>query len=100
MKQVIVRPHLTEKSLALAAKGYYTFAVAKFARKEEIKSAIHNLYNVHVLEARTIAMSGKARRAGKKMKAVAKTPWKKAIVKLAVGEKIDAFEISKEEKKT
>lgn len=99
MKNIIVRPHLTEKSLALAAKGCYTFVVAKFARKEEIKSTIHNLYNVHVLEARTIAMAGKTRKVGKRMKAVAKIPWKKAIVRLAKGEAIDAFEITKEEEK-
>lgn len=99
MKQIIVRPHLTEKSLALAAKGYYTFVVATFARKEEIKSAIHNLYNVKVLEARTIAMAGKTRKAGKRMKTVSIAPWKKAIVRLGPGEKIDAFEITKEEEK-
>ena len=96
MKQIIVRPHLTEKSLALAAKGYFTFVVAKFARKEEIKSAIHHLYTVHVLEARTIAMAGKTRKAGKRMKTVLRAPWKKEVVKLAPGEKIDAFEISKD----
>lgn len=83
MKNIIVRQHVTEKSLALAAKGYFTFVVAKFARKEEIKSAIHNLYAVHVLEARIIGMDG----------------WKKAIVRLMPGEKIEAFEITKEEDK-
>jgi large subunit ribosomal protein L23 len=96
MKSIIIRPHLTEKSLALAAKGYFTFVVANFARKEEIKSAIGNLYTVHVLEARTIAMVGKTRKAGKRMKTVSKAPWKKAIVRLSPGEKIDAFEISQE----
>ena len=99
MKQIIVRPHITEKSLMLASRGSYSFVVAKFARKEEIKSAIHKLYNVHVLEARTIAMAGKTKKSGKRMKIVSKTPWKKAIVRLAPGEKIDAFEITKDEEK-
>lgn len=83
MKQIIIKPHLTEKSLALAAKGYYSFAVVKSARKEEIKSAVCALYNVHVHEVRTVT----------------KAPWKKAIVRLAAGETIDAFETTKEEEK-
>ncbi len=99
MKNTIVRPHITEKSLGMASKGSYTFVVAKFARKEEIKSAIHTLYNVHVLEARTVAMAGKTKKSGKRMNIVLKIPWKKAIIRLAPGEKIDAFEITKEEEK-
>lgn len=94
-----MKPHLTEKSLVLAAKGYYTFVVDPSARKEEIKSALGDLYNVHVLEARTIAMHGKIRKAGRKMTKVKRSNWKKAVVKLAAGEKIDAFEVTKEEEK-
>ncbi len=96
MKHIVTGPHITEKSLALAAKGYYSFVVTKFARKEEIKGAIHSLYNVHVREAHTIAMTGKIRRSGKNMKAATKTLWKKAVVRLATGGKIDAFEVSQQ----
>lgn len=81
MKYTIIRPHRTEKSFALAASGYYTFAVAGDAAKKTIGQAIADFYHVHVVDVRT-----------------ARTPhsWKKAMVRLAAGEKIDAFEIPKE----
>lgn len=99
MKQVIIRPHVTEKSLALAAKGYYSFVVANSARKEEIKSAIHALYSVQVLGCRTTNLPGKTRRAGRGRTKVVGHPWKKAMVRLKPGETIDAFETTKEEEK-
>jgi large subunit ribosomal protein L23 len=96
MKTYVKRPHISEKTLLLAAKGWYTFAVDTRGRKEDIRKEIETLYNVGVTKIRSIAMHGKVRRVGKKMKAVAKSDWKKIMVQLKPGQKIDAFEVTQE----
>ncbi len=94
---IVKKPLITEKSLALAAKGLYTFGVEKSAGKGEISHEINKLYKVKVTEIRTISMHGKVRRVGKKMKMVKGVDWKKAIVKLSPGQKIEAFEVTTKE---
>lgn len=94
---IVKKPLITEKSLALAGKSLYTFAVDKSAGKGEISREINKLYKVKVTEIRTISMHGKVRRVGRKMKTVKGMDWKKAIVKLAPGQKIDAFEVTNKE---
>lgn len=89
-----MRPLISEKSLGLASRGWYTFAVAKHARKEDIGRQIEKIYSVNVLSVRTIAMHGKVRRTGKKMVHKRKEDWKKAIVQLKAGQHIDAFEVT------
>ena len=91
------RPLISEKSLGLASRGWYTFGVEKHARKEEIAQAIERLYQVNVLSVRTIAMHGKMRRTGKKMVSKRKEDWKKAIVQVKPGQHIDAFEVTQQE---
>ncbi len=90
---------ITEKSMTLAQKGWYTFAVTKFARKEMIAKEISRLYAVQVRQIRTIKKVGKVHRVGKKNALVQKTDWKKAIVKLAKGQRISVFEVTGEETK-
>ena len=90
----VQQPIITEKSMGLAARGWYTFAVAKHARKERIIKEVEAMYHVEVLCVRTVAMHGKVRRTGKKMTPAHRPDWKKAIVQLKAGQKIDAFEIS------
>jgi ribosomal protein L23 len=92
-----MRPLISEKSLGLASRGWYTFAVGKHARKEEIAKLIAHMYSVSVLSVRTIAMHGKMRRSGKKMVRKQKEDWKKAIVQLKAGQHIDAFEVTQKE---
>lgn len=99
MKYVIEKPLITEKTFALAGRGWYTFAVALEANKSQIARDIHALYNVTATDVRTLLMHGKMRRSGKSRVAVAKTDWKKAMVQLASGQKIDAFEVTHEEEK-
>lgn len=94
MNTIIIRPLITEKTLTLAGRGWYTFMVAIDAVKANIAHAVSTLYKVKVMEVRTIHMHGKVRRAGKGMKARKKMDWKKAIVHLAKGQKIDAFEVT------
>jgi len=90
----VKRPIITEKSLNLASRGWYTFAVAKHARKEHIAQEVEAKYHVDVLSVRTVPMHGKVRRTGKKMTPTHRPDWKKALVQLKAGQKIDAFEVS------
>ena len=96
MKQT--RPLITEKSMALAQKGWYTFAVSVASRKETIAREIGQLYNVTVREVRTIHRVGKMHRTGRKMILKRRPDWKKAMVKLIKGQKIPVFEIGEEAK--
>lgn len=91
MKQT--RPLITEKSMQLAHKGWYTFAVAAFARKEAIAKEIGDLYAVTVREVRTIRKIGKMHRTGRKSILKQKSDWKKAMVRLNKGQKIAIFDI-------
>jgi large subunit ribosomal protein L23 len=97
MQPLVFRPVITEKSLGLASRGWYTFAVAKHARKEDIAKLIERMYKVNVLSVRTVAMHGKMRRTGKKMVGKRKEDWKKAMLLLKPGQHIDAFEVTQQE---
>lgn len=88
---VIKRPIITEKSSLLAEKLVYTFEVDKDANKVEIKNAIETIFNVKVEDVRTINVKRKAKRMGRYEGF--KPSYKKAIVRLAAGQKIDAFEV-------
>ena len=92
MQSIIKRPVITEKTLASAAIGWYTFAVPLSARKEHISKAVAESYKVDVLEVRTRTMHGKIHRVGKKMAQIARQDWKKAAVRLKAGQHIDVFE--------
>jgi large subunit ribosomal protein L23 len=94
MKSILIRPVISEKTLTLAASGWYTFAVEIAANKPMIAKAVSDFYKVKVLDTRVASMHGKMRRVGKMMKHTKKPDWKKAMVRLPKGQKIDAFEIA------
>ena len=88
--QIILRPVISEKSMDETQRGKYTFAVHDDANKLQIKDAVEIAFNVRVKEVNTMMMKGKRRRYGR---ALTKQPdWKKAIVTLHAGEKIELFE--------
>lgn len=89
----LTRPHITEKSMTIAQNGWYTFVVAAFSRKEDIAREIGELYGVTVREIRTIRKLGKMRKSGRKMILKKNADWKKAMVRLAKGQKIAVFDI-------
>lgn len=93
----MMRPIISEKSMGLASRGWYTFAVDRYTRKEGIAKDIEKAYHVDVVATRTVAMHGKVRRSGKKMASRRQADWKKAMVLLKPGQKIDAFEVTKQE---
>ncbi|MDO8504311.1 MAG: 50S ribosomal protein L23 [Candidatus Liptonbacteria bacterium] len=78
---------LTEKATILQASGKYMFLVKLNAKKPEIRKAIESLYQVKVRDVNTLRSYGKAKRLGGKFGK--KPEYKKAVVTLAPGEKID-----------
>ncbi len=62
--QVIIRPVVSEKSYVLSAADRYTFRVHADAHKTEIRQAVEALFDVHVVEVRTITMKSKPKRRG------------------------------------
>ncbi len=102
MKIVVYQPLLTEKTLLLARGGWFSFVADKASTKQEIAQSIASLYGVKVTQVRTAIMHGKMRRVGKRQAAKRMADWKKAMVRLGEGQKIDAFELpeqTREEKK-
>jgi len=88
--QIIVRPLITEKNTNLMSFNKYSFEVARGANKPQIKRAVEEIFNVTVTKVHTMNMRGKMRRRGMKFGYTA--DWKKAIVTLAEGDRIELFE--------
>jgi large subunit ribosomal protein L23 len=84
---VIVAPHITEKSTMLSEQNAVVFKVSKDASKPEIKAAVEALFNVKVTGVNTLVTKGKSKRW--KGQAYQRSDAKKAIVTLAEGETID-----------
>ena len=89
-RHVVIEPVISEKSYALMAEGRYTFRVADSAHKTQIRAAVEEIFGVSVVEVRTARVRSKPKRRGVHR---GKTrAWKKAIVELAPGERIELFE--------
>jgi len=88
---IIRRPLITEKVTKLQEKlNQYVFEVAPSSNKIEIKRAVEDRFKVQVTKVRTINVPGKLKRLGRF--SGRRPDWKKAIVTLAEGEKIELFE--------
>lgn len=86
---VLLRPVITERSMSETGNGRYTFAVATDATKQEIAAAVAAAFKVDVVAVNTIKVHGKERRLGRK---IGRRPdWKKAIVTVAKGQKIERY---------
>ena len=92
MKDINLKPIITEKSMSVTASGKYTFLVKKEANKNEIRKAVEDLFKVNVVSITTVVRKGKTRRIGKKRIEKLLASRKKAVVKLKDGQKIAAFE--------
>jgi len=95
----IIRPLVTEKTMADVNKGKYSFVVAKDASKANIKSVIKQMFNVTVLGVAINIVKGKSKRVGTRRVEVLDAVYKKATVTLKKGDKIALFEPGEEEKK-
>ncbi|HUA11875.1 MAG TPA: 50S ribosomal protein L23 [Solirubrobacteraceae bacterium] len=88
--QVIIRPVVSEKSYVLSAADRYTFRVHPEAHKTQIRQAVEELFDVHVVDVRTISVKSKPKRRG--LIAGRTRTWKKAIVQVRAGESIPIFQ--------
>jgi len=95
--EIILRPVVSEKSIDESSRGKYTFAVHDRANKLQIKSAVEELYRsegVKVVAVNVLTTKAKEKRRGTRRGRIVgrTTPWRKAIVTLAPGQKIEFFE--------
>ncbi|MBN1693485.1 MAG: 50S ribosomal protein L23 [Dehalococcoidales bacterium] len=88
--EVLRRPLITEKSTALQALNKYAFEIANGANKMMIKDAVEKAFKVKVTGVNVVTMQGKTKKMGRRI--VRSSPWKKAIVTLQPGDKIEYFE--------
>jgi len=90
IRDVIIKPVISEKSYSLVEQNRYTFIVNPKSNKTEIKRAIEEIYNVKVLSVYTLKIPKKPRRLGTSMGY--KPGYKKAIITLREGDSIQIFE--------
>ena len=90
MYQVLKRPILTEKSDYQRDEDQYVFEVDRQANKHQIKEAVETIFDVEVLAVNTMVMKPKRRRLGRKL-ITTRPAWKRAVVTLAPGERIQDF---------
>jgi large subunit ribosomal protein L23 len=88
--EVLRRPLVTEKNAALQALGKYAFDVDEVATKQQVKQAVEKAFKVSVTAVNVMMVPGKTRRIGRRE--VKTQSWKKAIVTLKPGDKIELFE--------
>jgi large subunit ribosomal protein L23 len=89
LSKAIIRPILTEKSMALQADNKYVFKVNTKSSKGAIKNEIKRLYDVEVEEINTMVMPGKKRRIIGTRRFTKTKRWKKAVVRLKEGQNIE-----------
>ena len=90
-RNVLLRPIISEKSVLETERNNYTFAVAREANKFQIKAAVETEFKVDVLGVRVLTVKPKQKRRGRKT--LCTVPgWRKAIVTIAAGQKIELFE--------
>ena len=87
---ILLRPIITEKTTVLTGLDKYVFEVDIRANKNQIKEAVQLAFSVRVEEVNTMVVKGKPKRFGRKI--TLRPDWKKAIVTLVSGDKIELFE--------
>jgi len=87
----VLRPMITEKATRLGGENKYMFQVRREANKVQIKEAVENGFDVKVMDVNVMIMKGKPRRV-RGNRIIHRPDWKKAVVTLAAGDKIELFE--------
>ena len=90
LRDVLIRPVITEKSSAMMQDNKYTFIVPLKSNKVEVRQAVERIFKVKVLDVHTLRVLGKTKRMGRHQGK--RSDYKKAIVKLAPGQRIEFFE--------
>lgn len=89
-RDIVIKPIVSERSVASMEHNKYTFKVDLKANKIDIKHAIEEIFKVKVVDVKTMVVKGKMKRMGR---FEGKRPnWKKAIVTLRDGDKIEVIE--------
>jgi large subunit ribosomal protein L23 len=91
MKRVI-KPVVTEATMAMTAGGWYTFAGPISANKNELKKIVEEMFKVEVVEVKTSIVKGKMRRSMRTRQYHRTPDWKKVMVKVKEGQKIEVFD--------
>ncbi len=92
--QVVFGPVITERSYSLYQQGRYTFRVASDATKPEIARALEDQYSnqgIKVVAVNTVNVRGKIRRTGRRGISGKTSDWKKAIVTLGPGQRLEGL---------
>jgi large subunit ribosomal protein L23 len=89
-RDIIIKPIISEKSYDLADLNKYTFKVDRRATKPDIRRAVEEIFKVGVIAVNTANMRGKLKRQGRNQGY--RPNWKKAVVTLREGDKIEIFE--------
>jgi large subunit ribosomal protein L23 len=87
--QILLAPVVSEKSYALIDEGKYSFRVHEDAHKTQVRQAVEELFDVHVLKVNLVKVQSKPKRRG--WTRGRRPGWKKAIVQLRPGETIEIF---------
>ncbi len=89
--EIIRRPLITEKGAMLASHNKYLFEVHRDANKDQVREAVQKAFDVRVSKVNIMLMKGKPRRV--RSGRIGHDPdWKKAVVTLVEGDKLDLFE--------
>ena len=92
--EVVIRPVVSEKSMDESGRGKYTFEIHPDASKIQVRSAVEELFKVDVTAVNVLTTKAKEKRRGARRGRTSgwTTPWRKAIVTLKPGQKIEFFE--------
>ena len=88
--EVLLAPVVSEKSYGLIEQGKYAFRVHPDAHRTQVRQAVEELFNVHVVGVNVLKVQPKPKRRG--LSKGIRPGWKKAIVQLREGESIEIFE--------
>jgi large subunit ribosomal protein L23 len=89
-RQVLLAPVVSEKSYSLTEAGKYVFKVHPEAHRTQVRQAVEELFDVQVVAVNTLTVKPKPKRRGTTRGT--RPGWKKAVVQLAEGQKIDVFQ--------
>lgn len=98
LKQIILRPVVTEKSLADQSNGKYYFWVEKNANKNQIAEAFKSIFGIDPLSVNTIKVKGKVKTNWKTRQPIMKSDRKKAIIIVPKDKKIELLNIKTDKK--
>lgn len=97
LKSVIKKPLISEKAMHLSDFNRYVFLVDRRANKNQIKEAVRRFFKVEPVKIWTLKIGSEKRRLLGRNRSITRLPFKKAVVALKKGQKLDFYENPKEE---